>query len=352
MKTLHMPRIDPTMDKGVVLRWMKKEGEPVRKGEAVAVIMAEKVEYEYPSPYEGRVGRILVPEGQDVPVGAPIVEIWELGEAPPTPTAPAEPLASPAARRLARELGVDLREVVGTGPGGRITSEDVEAYVARRQTPAKPVVRLTPVMRIVAEKMVQSHREIPPVTLFIDISMDRVWSLRDQRGGPLDAYIIYATSRIMKDFPMVNAAYQAGELVLREDVNIAFAVAVGDELYTPVIKRASEKSFDEIRAEVENLAEKARNKRLSIDEVRDATFTITNLGPYGVEAFTPIIPPGQTAVLGIGAARERVVPKNGGIAVSRVATYCLTFDHRVLNGATAARFLHALKNQIENLSVD
>ncbi|RLI13443.1 2-oxo acid dehydrogenase subunit E2, partial [Candidatus Bathyarchaeota archaeon] len=324
-KTVIMPRLDIDMEKGSILEWRKREGEPVRAGEVVAVIMSEKVTYEVESPASGTLAKILVEPEVEVPIGTPIAVIAEEGDrpedveeaireaeeelrralgraatvmpglpptaaptprpAPPPPTAKPERIKiTPVARKLAEQYGIDITKIKGTGPGGRITKQDVlRAIEELKARPAYREVKLTGIRRLTAEKMVRAW-EAPHASLTIEVDMEAAEALRAQVEAeegvrvPYDAIFIRAVALALREHPELNATFEGGAVRIHEAVNVCFAVDTPAGLVTPVIKDADRKSLAQVAREVRGLAEKARKGELSMDDVKGGTFTITNLG--------------------------------------------------------------------------
>jgi pyruvate dehydrogenase E2 component (dihydrolipoamide acetyltransferase) len=345
--TINMPRIDPAMEKGIIGKIFKKEGEHVKKDELLLQIVTEKVVFDYHSPYEGYISKIFHKEGEEIIVGEPIIEIsdepfvTEKEQLLETQKIE-EIIATPAAKRLAREYGIDLKEIKGSGPGGRITQEDVLKYIEEKKKPS-----ISPIMKIVAERVTKSHLEIPPVTINMDIEVSNLLKLREKEKISFDSFFIYACSRIIKQFNLFLCYKKGEDIAYNNEINIAFAFDHENELYMLVIKNADKKSLYEIEAEHSKLIEKARNKSLALEDVQGSTFAITNLGVYNVRDFTPIVFPNNSAILGIGTIHYEITNKNGKFEISPVITLSLTFDHRIINGAYAAKFLQKVKEIIE-----
>lgn len=386
-----LPQWGMNMTEGTIVKWLKKEGDPIEEGEPFAEIETEKIETQFESPASGVIAHILVEEGETVPVGTLLVIIAEPGEVVPRPASrppvatatsapPASPAASPApppaaprpstpaqaagpsvqiipaARRLAQEHGIDLAQVRGSGPGGRITEADVRQAIEARSRPAAQGTPLTGMRRAIADRMLQSVQNMAQVTLHTEADVTELVSLRhallsqwrSHRIRPLDFdLVIKATARALKEHPRLNATLIDDRINQSPEVNIGIATAVADGLIVPVIHQASEKSLLAIAQQVRDLADKARKNALSRDEVSNGTFTITNLGSYDIDAFTPIINPPQVAILGVGRIVDRPVVFEGAIAIRSMMTLSLTFDHRALDGVPCGEFLRALRRYLE-----
>lgn len=434
-----MPRLGMTMEEGTIVKWFKKEGEPVAAGEVFLEVMTDKVNMEVEAPASGVLRKIIAPEGAVIPVNQPVAIIAEADEdistlatgspavSPPSdhsggeltppepadrsavsesPSAPGSIKASPAALHAAREAGINLADVPGTGPGGRIIREDVQEFLKVRATPlAKRIaaeaglplegtagsgvsgritrqdvaralsaesglagarvansnepkrIPLTGIRKVVAERMSQSAQTAPHVTLTTEAVVDGLVTLRSQllpeiekSAGVRLTYtdiMVKAVAKALTEFPEINATLREGYIELLPQVNIGLAVAVDDGLMVPVIRDANYLSLSDISQAARDLAERARTRRLKPDELSGGTFTISNLGMYEIDAFTPIINPPETAILGVGRIREKPVVVDGQVVVRPTMWLSLSFDHRVVDGAPAARFLKRVKDLIE-----
>jgi pyruvate dehydrogenase E2 component (dihydrolipoyllysine-residue acetyltransferase) len=432
-----LPQWGMEMQDATIVRWLKQEGDPVQEGEPIVEIETAKIETEMESTAAGVLAHILVPEGATVPIRTVLAIVTAPGEQVPRPSgaapsvtaapAPATPspvatapprLAGqvapqvvPAARRLAQERGIDLSQVQGTGPGGRILVEDVQSALAAR-TAAPPVpaavpVQVTPAARhlarqhgvdlskvqgtgprgriliedvqsalavqarptaqpvqavplrgmrqTIAARMLQSLQTMAQVTLTTEVDVTDAMLLRDglarqwQDGGlsPLHL-VIKATARALKQHPRMNAIQKEHEVELVQEINVGVAVSLQEGLIVPTIRRADAKHLAEIARESRDLANRAREGKASYEEVTGGTFTITNLGSYGIDAFTPIINPPQVGILGVGRVVEKPAVYQGEITKRSMLFLSLTFDHRVIDGAPAAEFLHTVKGHLED----
>lgn len=374
-----MPKMGLTMEAGLIRQWLKREGEPVHKGELLVALETDKAALEVEAPVSGVVRRLLVPEGSEVPVGTPIALIEQPGEAvPPAPgsTAPA-PLwvrASPMVRRLAREHGLDLTGLTGSGPGGRIILRDVEPLLKAAVPAAPPAAPpseppaappsappplapaappsgrwepYTPLRRATARQMIQAA-QIPQFRVTMTANVASLEELRATLNRMLGAggvrlsltdFLIQACAQALRQHPRVNASYDdrsGGGVWLHESVNVGVAVAVsGGGLRAPVISGADRLGLAELARRRADLTARAREGRVSEAELSGGTFTISNLGPYGVESFDAIVNPPQAAILAVGKAQPQ---QDSGRPVTRLPC-TLTVDHRVLDGAEAAQFL-------------
>ncbi|MDH5440924.1 MAG: 2-oxo acid dehydrogenase subunit E2 [Candidatus Bathyarchaeota archaeon] len=383
---LVMPRYSLTMEKGTVVKWLKKEGEPVEKGEPIVEVEADKVTTQVDSPASGVLLKICEPEDAEVPVGRPIAFIGKPGEAIPKTEAPvdqesprfrrtqatevikkkgAEKIkASPLARRIAREQGVDLTQILGSGAGGKITREDVLKFVETRKDSraVKETLPMKSMQRTIAERMTKSIRTAAHCSVMVEADASRMKRLRQELNAKSEsegkpkvshtAIIVKAVAMALKEQPIVNATLEDDLIKILEDTNIGVAVEVGEGeatgLLVPVVRKASEKSILEINQELNNMVERARSGKILHEDLTGGTFTITNLGMYGVEAFTPIINPPETAILGVGAIVDKPVVIEAEIQVRPLMNITMSFDHRVLNGAPAAKFLQRLKEILES----
>jgi len=429
-----MPKLGMAMKEGVVTRWLKGDGETVAKEEPIAVIMSKKITYTVTSPAAG-ILRVLTRAKETRPVGATLAYILAPGETipaveeetPETPipsvaaTAASAPpqsssqasgfvLASPAARRLARERGVDLasvpgsgpegmvtegdlqrfleqrdrgaaaapplatsaarrlaeergvrlEELSGTGPGGRVTEEDVLAFLGSREEKAPPrpapppsrTIPFTGVRRAVAEHMVESLRTMAQLTLQMEVDATELVKLREQLKSDLDItytdLMVKAVATALRRHPLLNASLVGEEILLLDSIDIGIAVALDDGLIVPVVRNADTLSVAQIAQEARRLARGAREGTLSVDEVTGSSFTITNLGAYGIDGFTPIINSPEVAILGLGRIAEKPVVSGGEIVRRSMMVLSLTIDHRVVDGAPAAQFLGTLRGLIES----
>ncbi len=409
--TFGMPSLGHTMEKGKIIEWLKHEGDPIAKGEPLVVIETDKVITEVESPADGVVLRIVVPSEEERPIGALLAVLGAQGEQvseaelqqmlgpvavkiPAAPTPAPMPVAaprvevaardggerlkiSPIARKLADELGLDASTIQGTGPGGRITKDDVlrvaEAAKAAAVPAAAPVttapaptrgrlgvsstIPLRGMRGRVAERMFQSWNTIPRVTEVMQVDMSATVAFREAMLGQweqqygrrisLNDMITKAVAVALRRQPRLNATLVDQEVRLHDSVNVGLAVNLDEGLIVPVIFNADQKDLGQIALEGRELAEKARAGRLQLDEISDGTFTITNLGTAGIELFTPIINPPQVAILGVGTVQRRPVVVGDALAIRPAVYLSLVFDHRAVDGVPAANFLQELKRLLE-----
>jgi pyruvate dehydrogenase E2 component (dihydrolipoamide acetyltransferase) len=380
-----MPKFGLTMHEGTIQRFFKAPGEHVSAGEPLYEVETEKVLYEVEAPASGTLATALFDEGATVECGVAVVVIAEAGEdvaavaaryakstsqpdghdAVATSRSPADlrtsanaggrRAASPIARKLAAELGVDLDRVEGTGPGGRITREDVER-AAKSELKAAPSVSTSPPARdhialrgarkVIAERMHESLHTSAQLTITTEADVTSATEFRTRHSREFDfSYtdmIIHAVARALMRHPRMNARLEGAEMILSASANIGIAVALDEGLIVPVLNRAESKSLREIAHESRALGEKARSGHLKLEDVTGGTFTITNLGMFGVDAFTPILNPGETGILGVGRIIEKPAVYNGAIAKRAMLWLSLTFDHRMIDGAPAAQFLQSV----------
>ena len=402
-----MPKLGLTMESGAISAWLVAEGQEVQKGQALLEIATDKVTMEVEAQADGILRKILVPAGQEVPVSTTIGVIATADEdigsyvaaapsdpdpspttapaaappstpAPPTPAsptpAPQAPIpsadtdgrrphkTSPKARKIAAEHGLDLAGVNGSGPGGRIVSADVLALVEQVRlapvpTPAAPVaeglIELSRAEQVAAERLTASYQQIPHIHISMDVSA--VWLQQFRTGYQLEGkkisfndLIVKATARTLREFPRVNSLAEGGHFRYASQINVGVAVAAEQGLVVPVIRDAAEKTVEEIALEGTRLIDAARRGELGPDDMLGGTFTISNLGMFGVSRFTAIINPPQVAILAVGAIENRVVASGAdAFAVRPQLTLTLAADHRVVDGALAARFLARLKEVLE-----
>ena len=424
-----MPALSPTMTDGKLAKWHKKEGDTVESGDVIADIETDKATMEIEAVEEGVLGKILVAEGtEEVPVNQVIALLLEDGEdvtalegglegaaeapapaAPPPPAespapvpsppaaapvpAPAAPapqaaaggrvLASPLARRLAAEQGLDLSRVTGTGPRGRIVKRDIEGTpvgtavaaapgpaAQAPAAPAPPINRDDPLLgtmpafeavpnssmrKAIARRLTESARDVPHFNLSMDVGLDTLLDYRKRLNDREDAdyrisvndFVIKAAAVALMRVPASNVSYTEDAILYYSRADISVAVAIEGGLITPVIRDAANKGLGAISAETKALAARAREGKLQPDEYEGGTFTISNLGMFGVASFNSIINPPQGAILSVGAGQQRPVIRNGALATATVMTLTLAVDHRCIDGTTAAGFLKELKAIIE-----
>ena len=402
-----MPKLGLTMESGAISAWLVEEGEEVQKGQALLEIATDKVTMEVEAQADGILRKILVPVGQEVPVSTMIGVIAAADEdidsyvaaapsdsapspspapsttpsdsappatpAAPTPTSPAPAPSvatdgrrphktSPKARKIAAEHGLDLSGVNGSGPGGRIVSADVlalveQARLAPAPTPAAPVaeglIELSRAEQVAAERLTASYQQIPHIHISMDVSA--VWLQQFRTGYQLEGkkisfndLIVKATARTLSEFPRVNSLEEGGHFRYASRINVGVAVAAEQGLVVPVIRDAAEKTVEEIALEGTRLIDASRRGELGPDDMLGGTFTISNLGMFGVSRFTAIINPPQVAILAVGAIENKVVAVGtDAFAVRPQLTLTLAADHRVVDGALAARFLARLKEVLE-----
>ena len=395
-----MPQMGADMQEGTILRWLKREGDAVRRGEIIAEIETDKANVEIEAYESGVVRRILLREGSTVPVGqvmaviaAPEDDIsrYRAGEeraaakAAPKPATAPEPVlatpepspavegrvrASPSARRVAEELGVDITRVRGTGPDGRILRRDIEAARAPEALPAAEAARLAPapaeapaaapavsrMRQAIARRMAQSKREAPHYYLTMDIDMTEAQRLRGQLNEAsegevhisLNDMIVKAVAKALHRHSIFNSWFVDEQVQQQEALNIGVAVALDEGLIAPAVLDCDRKSLSDIARASRDLAERARSGVLKAEEYTGATFTVSNLGMYGVEMLIAIIAPPQTAILGVGAVDKEPVVRDGEIVVGERMKGALSADHRVTDGAQGARFLADIRSFVEN----
>ncbi len=428
---VYMTQLSPTMTEGKIVRWLKKEGEELVSGEVMAEVETDKATMEMEVVDEGILHKILQPEGSLVAVGTPIAVIAEedeeiaddympegLGDAPaadaaveaaaetqtvaeeapvaapasatPIPSAPTAAVAPPAkagrikasplARRLAMQKGLNLAAITGTGQGGRITKADVEKAVRRgislggavaattpppvRPLPAGPLpyhqdefeaVENSMMRKAISRRLSESKQTVPHFYLTLDVAMDRLMDLRVQLNEAADGafklsvndFVIKAVSKALVDVPAANASWTDAHTLMHKHTHISVAVAIEGGLITPVIRFAEQKGIVDISTEVKELAGRAREGALKPEEYTGGTFSISNLGMFGIKQFAAIVNPPEGAILAVGGTEERAVVENGQLTVKKMMTLTLSCDHRVVDGAAGAEFLAALKKHIE-----
>jgi pyruvate dehydrogenase E2 component (dihydrolipoamide acetyltransferase) len=354
-----LPDLGEGLTEGEVYRWLVAEGQSVREDDPLVEIQTDKATVDIPSPYEGTVLRILVPEGEVVPVGTELVLIGEPGEAlveaEPTAPAPASPAAPPSAaaasgrvsatplvRKVAQELGVDLTAVTGTGPGGRITEDDVRGAVPGRAPVEGRREKLRGVRRVVAEHMARAHAEVPTVTWVEECDFESV------DMPMLIATVMKACADALAEFPELNARLEGDEIVYLDRYDFGLAVQTDQGLVVPVIRGVDAKSIEEIHEDVVRIADDARQGTLAPEELRNSTFTITSAGKLAGLFQTPIVNHPEVAIVSVGRIEPRPVVRDGEIVVRRMGTISLSFDHRVIDGARAAGFGLAVIERLQS----
>jgi pyruvate dehydrogenase E2 component (dihydrolipoamide acetyltransferase) len=335
-----LPDLGEGLTEGEIARWLVSEGDDVAEDQPLVEIQTDKTTVEIPSPAAGKVTSILVEEGKVVPVGTVLVVIGGDGTAATSPQAPppSKARATPLVRKLAQELGVDLDTVTGTGPQGRITEEDVRAAATPGEGRREP---LRGVRRLIAEHMTRAHREVPAVTWVEECDFSGV----DLKL--LVPRVLKACAETLKEFPELNARLERDELVYLERYDIGVAVQTDDGLVVPVVRDCDQRSVDELRADVDRLAESARAGTLKPEELRGSTFTVTSAGKLAGLFQTPIVNHPEVAILSIGRVAERPVVRDGNVASAPVGYVSVTFDHRVVDGARAAEFGLAVIRKLE-----
>jgi pyruvate dehydrogenase E2 component (dihydrolipoamide acetyltransferase) len=375
-----MPRLSDSMEEGTVTKWLVEVGAEVAKGQPLVEIDTDKATMEYEAETSGTLLEVLVAEGETAPIGAAIARIGEPGEATPAssdaevvreseapspapPIAPAAPPppatvgrvnASPLARRLAQQLGVDLARVAGTGPGGAITKEDVEQAAASADGGGgADVEQLTRIQQTIARRMVEGHA-VPDFAIEVEVDMRAAAALREELKPSLDPapsfndLVLRAVALALRDFPRVNGSFTDEGFKLHPAINVGFAVATDDALIVPVVRETDRKGLGQIAAETRALAEKVRSGKITPAELDGGTFTVSNLGMFGVRRFFPIINPPQAAILGVGEiGRRPVVAEDGSIVAAELMSLALASDHRIVYGADAARFLARVRELLE-----
>ena len=340
-----LPDLGEGVAEGEIARWLVEEGQLIAEDDPLV---------EIPSPAAGTVAGILVREGELVPVGTPLVLIGsdadasEPGEEPPLHRVQVTPFV----RRVAEQQGVDLGSVTGTGPGGRITEEDVRrATVFHRsggQTPGPVRERRVPlrgVRRLIAEHLTAAHREVPAVTVVEECDFGELSQVRGERSYL--PYVLQATVEGLKEFPELNATLDGDEIVLWERYDLGLAVQTDEGLVVPVVRAADEKSLEELETEARRLADGARAGSLAPEELKGSTFTVTSAGRLGGLFATPLVNHPEVAILGLHRIASRPTVRDGEIAVGEVGWLSCTFDHRVVDGARASEFLLAVIGRLE-----
>jgi len=410
-----MPQLGESIAEGTIIKWLIAPGGRVEKDQSLLEVETDKVSLEIPSPASGYLTEVLVQAGQTVPVGTLLARV-EAQAAPAgvvnrvggvvvrhmEPASEGTDHYSPAVRQLAKEHGVDLSRVTGSGAGGRVTKKDVLEFIARSgSTPQVPapsphlplarppstssgpepvegslarreplgraiagpreegklgrgvrpsgeeILPLSPMRKTIAERMVKSRQTSAHVVTFFEADFSKVGKMRELRGLTYLPFVIKAVTRAIEEVPILNSSWSDTGIILKHEIHIGIAVALEDGLLVPVVRHADRKGLLQLGKEVADLAERARGKRLSPEEVQGGTFTITNHGGMGSLFSTPIISQPQIAILGVGAVQKRAVVVNDAIAIRPMGYLSLSFDHRVIDGATADRFMSQVKAHLE-----
>jgi 2-oxoisovalerate dehydrogenase E2 component (dihydrolipoyl transacylase) len=388
-----LPQLGESTYEGTIVKWLKRPGDRVERFEPLVEIMTDKVNVEMPSPYGGVLTKVLIAEGQTVAVGTPIA-FMETTEVPAevgsvgTPAAASiggpvqqAPVAaergvrlSPVVRNLDAEHGVSEEEVAtipGTGAGGRITKEDLLAHLQRRgavspgATPTPPpsgdqVLKLSPLRRSIAQRMAQSKREIPHAYGVIEVDLSNLvrerdaykdaWRTREGVNITYTAFFLRAAVEAVKAFPIVNSSWAGDGILLHKAVNLGIGIALKDGLIVAVIKAADQERLVGLAQRVETLSARAREGKLTLDDVQGGTLTLTNPGVFGSIWSLPIIVPGQAAIIATDAIVKRPVVRDGAVVVRDIMHLGLAFDHRIFDGAIADQFLHRMRQKLESVS--
>jgi len=421
MQNIVMPQMGESIFEGTITKWLKKEGDAIKRDEPLFEISTDKVDTEIPSPVAGVVLKILMPVGSKVPIHTVVAIVDEAvtgssaAPARPAPAAVPAPaprpspapgpvsvavpdggnggerrvFASPLVRRIARQEGVDVNRLAGSGWKGRVTKKDIEEHLSRGSAPAPasaprpapPVaaptaasaptavaagarVRVVPMTNMqvkVAEHMVHSRRTSAHVTTFFEVDMSKIVEIREREkdnyetvyGTKLTYTHFYAMAAIqtLKEFPLFNASVDGNNILYKSDINLGVAVAVPEGLIVPVVRNCEEKSFLGVVRGVNDVAERAKTKKLTLNDIQGGTFTITNPGSYGGLMATPIINQPQVAILGIGSIQKRPVVINDAIAIRNMCYIDLSFDHRVVNGIDAEKFMARVKDILQTWNI-
>lgn len=399
-----MPKMGDGMEEGTLLEWLKKDGDAVKSGEVIGNIQTDKATLELESPATGTLTGIILEAGNAVPVGRPIALILKAGEsipagwgsgtgsAPATTEAPAAEApatveavsapaapavetrlkASPLARKVAADKGIDLSQVQGTGPGGRITEKDVlSAQPVAAPVAVAPVAVAAPVAasaedqviklprlrQITAKRTTDSKQQVPHFYVTVEVDVEAIGELRAmferEESGKVSVndFVIKACALALRDMPEVNAVYQGDQITIHGGVHVGMAVAIADGLTVPVIKNAGQLSLRQISARSKELAKKARENKLGLDELSGSTFSISNMGMLDVDNFLAIINQPNSAIIAIASARKKVVVNDQDeIEVRSRMNISGSFDHRALDGAVGAKFINVVKAYLENPS--
>ena len=401
-KEVRLPQLGQTMEEGTVVNCLVKVGDEVKKGDVIFEIETDKATLEMESPADGFVRHILVKVDETLPVGEPLLVLGDKDEDVPqsfidslkggaaapesAPSAPAakpaatqssdeirvtsderrKVMASPRAKKLAADLGVDLAAVTGTGPAGKITEQDVKAAaesrpaaktkapVSQAEVKLGQTIPLNRLQKITAERMLKSKREIPCFYLTVRADVTKMVELRTQMNQDGDVkisyndFIIKAVATGLEKYPVMTGQLEGETIKLAEGIHIGLAISVPDGLVAPILKDINKKDVKQIASDSKALIEKARSNKLAPTDLEGGCITVSNLGAFGIDNFIPIVVPGQCSILGVGQITETCVPDNGNILVRKLMNMTLSVDHKVANGAYAAQFLDFVRKQLEN----
>ncbi|QDE89606.1 pyruvate dehydrogenase complex dihydrolipoamide acetyltransferase [Myxococcus xanthus] len=395
---IQMPSLSPTMTEGKIVKWLKKQGDKVSSGDAVAEVETDKSNLEIEAYDNGTLAEIVVGENQMAKVGAPIAYLTAKGAkaAPAAPAAqpkapapaPEKPAAakpaaapaqaggrrlraSPVAKRIAREKGLDLTQVSGSGPSGRVVKRDIEEALARgpaavpvaKKVPAAlpaPGVRpeptvlpLTSMRKVIAQRMTEVKPGVPHFYLTIEVDMEAASKVREEAKAmdlkvSVNDLIVKAVAMAVRRYPKINVSLQGDKVVQFHSVDVGIAVALEEGLITPILRDADQKGLQAIASGVRELAERARKRALKPEEYTGGSITVSNLGMYGIDQFVAVINPPQASILAVGAVSEKAVVRDGQLAVRKMMTATLSCDHRVIDGAIGAEFLRELRGLLEH----
>ncbi|HXL01526.1 MAG TPA: dihydrolipoamide acetyltransferase family protein [Candidatus Atribacteria bacterium] len=393
-KKVIMPKLGLTMEEGVINKWLVKEGDRVSRGDVLFEVATDKVNMEVESPAEGVVLKILYPEGATVPITETVAYIGKEGEAiPEEETEKLEekietkeevkveekreeaPLTletervrvSPLARRLAEEHGIDLSQIRGSGPGGRIVKEDIEKAIEEKEKKLiieevkapreKEHIPLSRMRKIIAQRLTESYQSTPHFFLHQEIYAEELVKMREKilprvekETGLRVSYtdiLVKMVAKALEKFPLFRAHLVGEEIEISPEVNVGVAVALEEGLVVPVVKRANQKGISQITQEINTLAQKAKSNQLTPEEISGGVFTVSNLGMWGVDSFTAIINPPEAAILACGAIRKKPFFNGEEIVPAYLWELSLSCDHRLIDGALAAQFMQFLKNLLE-----
>ncbi|MCD6407730.1 2-oxo acid dehydrogenase subunit E2 [bacterium] len=384
IREIIMPKLGETMEEGYLVSWKKEEGEKVEKGEVLFEVMSDKTNFEVESPYSGYLRKKLY-EPSDEPIKVTTV-IGYISDTPnePLPEIKEEKVEvkeekkiekeevkkeetkeqekedrikiTPLARKIASEHNLDITKIKGSGPGGRIEKKDVEKYlesIKETEEISYEVKEWTPLRKIIAKNLVESKNTIPHFYLQGKFNMDNLIKIKETlekegRKYTFTDFLIFITSRVMKDFPLINASIEKDEIRIYKSIDIALAIAIEDGLIVPVIRNCDRKTIDEISEKRKELIAKAKENKLSEENLKDARFVISNLGMFDVDSFFAIINPPGVAIMAVGKIEKVPVVVNNEIQICSMMNISFSFDHRIIDGTYGASFYKKLKQKIEN----
>ncbi|YBU88892.1 MAG: dihydrolipoamide acetyltransferase family protein [Candidatus Walczuchella monophlebidarum] len=362
VELITMPRLSDTMEEGTVVKWYKKLGDKVSEGDLLAEIETDKAVQEFESEYNGYLLYIGIPEGQSATVDSVLAVIGpKVTDVKPVyhkeKTNKKRIFSSPLARKIAREKSISLSKIKGSGENGRIIKRDLDSYLEKPQKVTTPVreVMLSPMRKVIAKRLVESKFTAPHYYLMIEVDMKNTVQYRKVINEnfkyikiSFNDFIIKASAMALREHPKINSTWKEDKIIYHDNINIGIAVASEESLFVPVILQADKKMLRQISVEAKDKYSRARERKIQSKEMEGSTFTISNLGMFGIEIFTSIINQPNSCILSVGTILEKPVIKNGQIVTGNIMKLSLACDHRTIDGATGSAYLRTLKQFLEN----